>query len=161
MNAIPHVLARRLSAELGLRLDLGILQINRVTHTRADGYHRLAFPAVFLGKVAVTDYLLVDDFVGQGGTLANLRGHVEAEGGRVIGAVSLSGKQHSARLRLQQETLSRLREKHGDQLEKWWIATFGYGLDRLTESEAAYLCRSDTFDVIATRIAGARGTGNR
>ena len=30
---------------------------------------------------------MVDDFIGQGGTLANFRGHIEAAGGVVLAAV--------------------------------------------------------------------------
>ena len=161
MNAIPRVFARRLASEFGLHLDTGVVQINRVTHTKSDGYHRLALPAVFDGDVKPNKYLLVDDFVGQGGTLANLRGHVEIQGGVVVGAVSLAGKSRSAKLKPNEDTLESLRRKHGNELEEWWISTFGYGLDRLTESEAAYLFRSDSFDVITTRLATARGTGDR
>jgi hypoxanthine-guanine phosphoribosyltransferase len=160
MNAIPRVLALKLAQRLGLNLDSGIVQINRVTHTRADGYHRLAYPPVFEGKLPETDYLLVDDFIGQGGTLANLRGHVELQKGHVVGAISLTGKQYSAHMHLNRDTLLKLRSKHGDELERWWIATFGYGLDRLTESEAQFLCRSESFEHIAAQLAGARGTGN-
>lgn len=160
MNAIPRVMARQLAQQFDLVLESGIVQINRVTHTRADGYHRLAFPAVFDGALMIADYLLIDDFVGQGGTLANLRGHVESQGGKVVGAISLAGQRRSAQLRLNGETLQKLRGKHGEQLEEWWHSAFGYGLDRLTESEAAYLCRSDSFDVIATRLATARRDGN-
>jgi len=160
MNAIPRVFARRLAQKFDLQLETGIVQINRVTHTKADGYHRLALPAVFDGAVRTTDYVLIDDFVGQGGTFANLRGHVEAQGGRVTGAISLAGKNRSAQLRPSQSTLQKLRGKHGNQLEEWWISTFGYGLDRLTESEAGYLFRSDDFVTITARIAAARGTGN-
>jgi hypothetical protein len=160
MNAIPRVLAKRLANDFDLPLESGISQLNRVTHTRAGGYHRLAFPAVFEGRLWTSSYLLVDDFIGQGGTLANLRGHVHLQGGTVVGAVALAGKQHSSKLRLREETLQRLRGKHGNQLEEWWISTFGYGFDRLTESEAAYLCRSDTFDLITARLAAARRTGN-
>jgi hypoxanthine-guanine phosphoribosyltransferase len=161
MNAIPRVLARYLAQQFDLPLESGIVQLNRVTHTRADGYHRLAFPAVFDGPLKEADYVLVDDFVGQGGTLANLRGYVETQNGRVIGAISLAGKHRSAQLRLSPETLKNLREKHGNELEKWWISTFGYGLDRLTHSEAGYLYRSDDFDTITTRLVAARGAGNR
>lgn len=160
MNAIPRVFARRLAQKFNLQLDTGIIQINRVTHTKADGYHRLALPAVFDGAVRVANYVLIDDFVGQGGTFANLRGHVEAQGGRVTGAISLAGKNRSAQLRLSGTTLQKLREKHGNQLEEWWVSTFGYGLDRLTESEAGYLFRSDDFVTITTRLAAARRTGN-
>ena len=156
MNAIPRVFARHLAQRFDLALESGIIQINRVTHTRADGYHRLAFPAVFAGDSKEADYLLVDDFVGQGGTLANLRGYVEDQGGRVVGAISLAGQGRSSRLRPNEETLGRLREKHGNELEEWWISTFGYGFDRLTESEAGYLCRSDDFDTITTRLIAAR-----
>lgn len=81
MNVIPRVFARALSRMLDLPVASGVIQINRVTHTGATGYHRLAFPAIFEGKVVSGSYLLVDDFIGQGGTLANLRGFVEAHGG--------------------------------------------------------------------------------
>jgi len=161
MNAIPRVLARQIAQHLGLALESGILQRNRVSHTKADGYHRLAFPPVFEGETKEVNYILVDDFVGQGGTLANLRGHVETRGGKVVGALSLAGQHRSSKLRLENETLGKVREKHGNQLEEWWISTFGYGLDRLTESEAAYLFRSDSFDVITARLAAARGAGDR
>ena len=36
-------------------------------------------------------YVLVDDFVGMGGTLANMRGYIKAQGGVVIAAVACRG----------------------------------------------------------------------
>jgi hypothetical protein len=107
-----------------------------------------------------SNYVLIDDFIGQGGTLANLRGYVHQQGGTVVGAIALAGQQRSSRLRLGEETLHKLRSKHGDELEKWWLSTFGYGLDCLTDSEAVYLFRSDSFDVITARLAAARGAGD-
>lgn len=160
MNAIPRAFARTLSTMFELPLAGGIIQINRVSHTGADGYHRLAFPPVFEGKVDGANYLLVDDFVGQGGTLANLRGYVESHQGRVLGAISLTGKAYSAQLRLNEGTLEALRQKHGRELEEWWVANFGYGLERLTESEAKYLTRSNDVNTITTRIAAARRGGD-
>ncbi|MGH9751540.1 MAG: phosphoribosyltransferase [Blastocatellia bacterium] len=160
MNAIPRVLAQVLSVKLGLPVARDIIQINRVTHTGASGYHRLAFPPLFDGDVRESEYLLVDDFIGQGGTLANLKGFVEANGARAIGATALTGKAYSAKLRLSEETLQRLREKYGTELEKWWAATFGYSFERLTESEARYLFRADNADVISERIVAARGKGD-
>lgn len=154
-NAIPRVLARVLSKTLGLPLANRIVQINRVTHTGADGYHRLAFPALFDGDVKEQDYLLVDDFIGQGGTLANLKGFVESRGAKVVGATTLTGKAYSAKLKLTEETLQALRRKHGNELEQWWIATFGYSFERLTESEARYLTRADDANTVSTRIVAA------
>ena len=72
--------------------DSRVVQTNVVGHTGADGYGRLARQAMFGGVVANgSEFLLVDDFVGQGGTLANLRGWVETQGGIVIGASAPSG----------------------------------------------------------------------
>jgi len=160
MNAIPRALARRLSRRLDAPIAEGIIQINRVLHTGADGYHRLSFPPVFDGKVEHDKYLVVDDFIGQGGTLTNLKGHVETNGGKVLGAVVLCGKAYSAQLRLSGATLDLLRQKHGPELEEWWIATFGYSFERLTESEARYLERARDADTIRARLASARGTGD-
>ena len=157
-NAIPRVFGRLLSKFLGFPVARSIIQINRVSHTGADGYRRLAAPALFGGEVKDGEYFLVDDFVGQGFTLANLKGFVETAGARVIGATALAGKAYSAKLRLTAETLLSLREKHGNELEQWWITAFGYGFERLTESEARYLLRADNADAISARItAAARG----
>jgi len=160
MNAVPRAFARGLSNVLGVPTASGIIQMNRVLHTGADGFHRLSFPPVFEGNVEPIEYFLVDDFIAQGGTLANLKGYVEIKGARVIGAIVLSGKAYSARLRPSQETLDGLRQKHGQELEEWWSATFGYGLEKLTESEARYLTRAQDVDTIRTRLALARRTGN-
>jgi hypothetical protein len=100
MNVIPRVFARALSRLLDLPVSAGVIQINRVTRTGASGYHRLAFPAIFDGEVALINYLLVDDFIGQGGALANLRGFVETNKHTVGGATALTGKAYSAKLRL-------------------------------------------------------------
>lgn len=54
------------------------------------------------------EYLMVDDFIGQAGTLANLRGWVEKQGGGVIGAVGLTGKPYSAMLNPAREQLHEL-----------------------------------------------------
>jgi len=160
VNVIPRVLARFLSKILDLPLANGFLQINRVTHTGADGYHRLALPALFDGEVREGEYLLVDDFIGQGGTLANLRGFIEARAAKVIGATTLTGKAYSAKLRLEMETLRTLRGKHGNELEEWWLATFGYSFERLTESEARYLARADDAHAVSARIVAAMRGGN-
>lgn len=156
MNVIPRVFARILSRLLDLPVFGGVIQINRVSHTGASGYHRLAFPAIFDGEVAANNYLLVDDFIGQGGTLANLRGFVETNRGKVVGAVALTGKPYSAKLRLEAQELAELRGKHGDALERWWLTTFGYGFERLTQSEARYIARVDHAHYVSERLALAR-----
>lgn len=159
-NVIPTALAGVIARKLDLTLDNDIVQINRVSHTGAKGDYRLATPALFDGSIdRGASYLLVDDFVGQGGTLANLRGFVETNGGRVLLATTLTGKPHSATLTLSSQTLKRLRDKHGNDLQNWWKNRFGYGFEFLTESEARYLERIQDADEIRDRILAATQTG--
>ena len=163
VNAIPAALAELLSTSLGISDDITtVVQTNVVSHTGADGYGRLARQACFEGRIDKgREYVMVDDFIGQGGTLANLRGWIEKQGGKVIGAVVLTGKPYSARLNPSQEQLDELRQRHGKDLEKWWREHFGHSFDCLTQSEARYLARSPDVDTIRNRLAAAKQEGNR
>ena len=128
---------------------------------RRMGYGRLARQARFKGEVVKgCEYVMVDDFIGQGGTLANLRGWIEQRGGRVVGAVALTGKPYSATLNPSQEQLHELRERHGPDFEKWWREHFGHTFDCLTQSECRYLARSPDVDTIRNRLAEAQQDGN-
>ncbi len=157
INAIPEAFAVEISKALGWPADTTVAQINVVAHTGADGFSRLARQAEFAGEVqAGHEYVLVDDFVGMGGTLANLKGYIESQGGKVLAAVSLTGKPHSAKLALSPERLHELRLKHGKELENWWVGRFAHAFDALTESEARYLARTEAADTIRDRIAAAQ-----
>jgi len=157
INAIPEAFAVEISKAVGWQLDASVAQINVVAHTGADGFSRLARQAEFAGQIqAGSDYVLVDDFVGMGGTLANLKGYIESQGGRVLAAVCLTGKPHSAKLALSLERLNELRSKHGTKLENWWLGRFAHAFDALTESEARYLARTETADTVRDRIAAAK-----
>lgn len=154
VNAIPEWLASKLAGLLGLKVERSIVQVNVVRHTGSSGYGRLARQALFQGKIIPGEmYFLVDDFIGQGGTLANLRGFIESEGGTVMGATVLTGKPFSAKIALDRDQLESLRHKHGQNLEDWWHARFGHTFDCLTQSEARYLERSADVDAIRNRIA--------
>ena len=164
VNAIPAALAKLLSERLAIEFGATVVQSNMVSHTGADGYGRLARQAAFDGKVARgREYLMVDDFIGQGGTLANLRGHLQKQGGQVIGAVALTGKPYSAKLNPAEEQLHELREKHGRDFERWWQEHFGHPFACLTQSEARYLARSPDAGTIRDRLAAAQlaGSGER
>lgn len=156
VNAIPEVMAGLLGDHLGWPVDHQIVQTNIVSHTRADGFSRLARQAAFGGEVRSGEtYFLVDDFVGQGGTLANLRGWIMANGGRVAGATVLTGKPYSAKLPVDNSQIDELKRKHGDDLREWWQARFGFDYECLTRSEARYLIRTPSADRIRNRLAAA------
>lgn len=157
VNSIPMALSVYISERLEFDLLTDIVQISKAGHTGASGWWRLRSPALFNGEVnAGRNYILVDDFIGLGGTYANLRGYIEIHGGKVLHAQALTGKPYSAILALQNETLKTLRDKYGDILEIWWRSEFGYDFDMLTESEARYLIRAGNVDTIRIRLAEAR-----
>jgi len=146
-----------MAIRLGLEVTLAIVQTNTVGHTRAGGFHRLAFQPTFDGQVeAGRDHVLVDDHVGLGSTLANLRGHIESHGGTVVLATTLSASRRSEVLALRAATLHSLSDKHGE-LDKYWRHHVGFGIDVLTEAEARYLLRAPSVDAIRAGVAQARG----
>jgi hypothetical protein len=107
--------------------------------------------------------LLVDDHVGLGGTLANLRGHIETNGGHVIGMTALTESRDGRMISLRPVTLNMLWEIHGEALNDFWTDQFGYGIDCLTEVEAQILCRQPSVeriqDFLAQAAIEARGRG--
>lgn len=158
-NVIPDSYAAFLSKLLGARIDRGIIQTNIAGHTRAGGFTRLAVPAEFAGEVELSkEYVIVDDHIGMGGTVASLKGYIEDNGGRVVLATTLTKSRDSHHIALRLPTLQALRDKHRQALENFWTTPFGHGLDGLTEPEAQYLLRMPTVDRIRDRISEAAGS---
>ena len=131
VNEIPMALAEELSRRLELPVHDGIVQLNSVGHTGADGFTRLA----------------------------NLAGYIHGQGGAILGATVLTGKPYSAKLAPDDAQIRALRAKHGAQLEEWWRQSFGFGFDCLTRSEARYLENTADADTIRSRVAAAGSAG--
>ncbi|MEO8391230.1 PLxRFG domain-containing protein [Polaromonas sp.] len=155
-NQIPRAAAIILANKLGLKQATDIVQSNRAQRTALGGLDRIFAGPEFEGKVEPgRSYLLVDDTLTQGATFASLASHIEDNGGLVAGAVALTGKEYSATLQPTPETLTALREKHGD-LESDFRAVTGYGFDALTQSEARYLANFQPADAVRDRILAER-----
>lgn len=156
-NAIPDAMAQILSIRLEIPAEEGeIVQTNKVGHTRAPAFQRLVTPAVFDGNViAGARYLLVDDHIGLGGTLANLKGYLEVNGAHVIGITTLTESRDARKISLRPATFAMLWAKHGQDLDDLWQAQFGHGIDCLTEVEAQNLCRQPSVAAIEDFLAQA------
>ena len=86
------ILKKRIK-ELGLSVDTNIRQVNKVARTGKTIDHRLAFQPAFGGEVQQgKDYLIVDDTLAAGGTIASLKGYIENRGGKVVGGVPFGQK---------------------------------------------------------------------
>jgi hypothetical protein len=157
LNVLPDVLAQGLQQLLGWEADTGLVQANIVDNAGDPGFARLARQAVFDGAVRPDrPYMLVDDFIRQGGTLANLRGHILRQGGRVLGATVLTGNAAAAVLRPAPGILRELRDKHGS-IENWWEEHFSYRFDCFTDAEAGFLCAHPDSGYVRARIEAAWG----
>lgn len=155
IDVLPAVLAHGLQLLLGWDADSELVQANIVDHAGDTGFGHLACQAVFAGRVeAGRAYVLVDDFIGQGGTIANLRGHILRNGGVVLGATVLTGNASSAALRPAPATLAELRNRHAN-IESWWEGHFGFGFDCLTASEAGFLISNSDSGLVRARIEAA------
>jgi len=162
-NFIPLAMSVFLSEKTGFDIDISIVQSKKVGRTSApDGFYRIAVTPTFTGEFPRgRTAIIMDDTLTQGGTLANLKGHIESQGGRVIGALALTGKQYSAKIAISVETLTSLRDRYG-QLEEWFVGYFGYGFDQLTESEAKYILGSKKdAEFIKNRLIAAREGNGR
>ncbi len=160
-NAIPQAMADVLGHVLGMEVESHLVQSAKVGRTTQDGFGRLTNQPAFEGPVRNDlPYLLLDDTLTQGGTLANLKGYIESHGGRVLGASTLTGKRYSSKIALAAETLTKLHNHFkGTDLENWWKQQHGYGFDQLTESEANYLLRAADANKIRDRVLAARQDG--
>lgn len=156
-NWIPAAYAAKLAKELGLEPDAAIVQSVRAKRTGTGSDYRLANHAVFDGPVEPGQkYLVVDDTMTMGGTLAGLRGHIEANGGTVVAASALTGFGTAGQLALTQKMRQSLWDKHGEALDEYLKSEFGYGIDSLTQGESGHFRKAVSVDAIRDRIAAAR-----
>ena len=159
-NKIPLAMAEVLADRLGLDVELGIVQREKVGRTGAGSDHRLAFNPTFAGDVkSGQNYLLLDDTLTMGGTVASLRGYVENRGGKVVAASVMTAHPGAVDLAVKPPILAAIEKKHGPAMDTYWKEAFGYGIDKLTQGEAGHLKAAASVDAIRTRIAAARHEG--
>jgi hypothetical protein len=156
-NAIPDGMAHVLGSTLKLDIVVGdIVQSNKVGHTRARAFQRIVTPAEFKGEVIEgANYVVLDDHVGLGGTLANLKGYVETRGGVILCMGTLTQSRDAQQISLTQMTRTELWSKHGQALDILWQTVFWHGIDSLTELEALILCRQPSVIDIENFLAQA------
>lgn len=156
-NKIPLAMANSFGQELGLSVNHTIKQANKVSRTGAGIDHRFAFQPTFTGEVVSgKEYLLMDDTLSVGSTIANLKGYIETHGGKVLGAAVMTAHEGSLNIVVKPTMIEAINRKHGDGMDKLWKEEFGYGMDKLTQGEAGHLRAAQNVDAIRTRITGAR-----
>ena len=114
---------------------------------------RLALRPVFDGPVqAGKKYILVDDVVSLGGTLAELAHYVQSKGGVVAGVVVMVNAGRQKSLKPHRKTLKILKERFANEI----IEIFGIHVEALTANEAQYLVGFRSADEIRNRLLKAK-----
>lgn len=158
-NKIPIAYAETLGHVFNQITDPGIIQSSIADHGNAPTiYHRMVSQPWFDGDVEPSaKYLLVDDTCTAGGTLTNLKGFIESNGGQVVAMSVLARDPINIPyyISLAPGTVDRLKYRHRG-LDEFWIEEYGYGLDCLTEGEAGHLYAAPSAHEIRSRLAEAR-----
>jgi hypothetical protein len=152
-NAIPQTLAVGLAKAHGARHDTDIVQRNKVFHTGADAMQRLIAPSEFFGKVEPGGrYVLVDDVTTLGGTLADLAGYIQENGGHVAGMVVLANASRSGKIIPAAHLVRQIKQRYGDEIAQ----LFNINPDALTAEEAGYLIGFRDADELRNRAVAAK-----
>ncbi len=156
-NAIPQVMSEVFALVCGASADRGLVQITKVYHTGAAPMERLALRPQFAGPVVLgAHYVLLDDVVSLGGTLAELAHYIQINGGvvRDIAVIVNAGRNKS--LSPDSKTLRILNERFGNEI----IEIFGIHINALTANEAQYLVGFRSVDEIRNRLIKAKKESN-
>lgn len=163
-NVIPIWLAHNIGHQLGLDVNRNIFQVDKNHRTNRSGFYRIANNTVFRGQVDVGQtYLIVDDVITMGGTIASLRNFIESNGGSVMGiSVLADANPQRARARVlgpeiydlkpDPEVVQLLRKKHGTKLETFMKRNCGHGFNALTKQEAEFISFFDSTSEIQKSI---------
>lgn len=152
-NAIPQTLAAAAALLFQGTVDVEIVQADRVYHTGADAMERMASRAEFDGRVvAGGNYVLVDDVMSLGGTLAELGNYIQLHGGTVRGVLVMANAGRTLDLSPCRKDVRLIKERFKHE----FCEIFGIEPDALTANEARYLVGFRSADEIRNRLAKAR-----
>jgi len=125
----------------GIKIDFGFQQQDKFTRNASGDLHRLAFPVGFDGEVKKDkSYVVFDDHIKTGSTVANLAGYIHAAGGPVKGFMALSLNPIVQAFSQRQSTWEKLlTHPNFINTNEFWQNNFGFSLDCLTDPEALLL----------------------
>ena len=159
-NRLPGEFAAYFGHVTGLRVDVQIHQTNYTGHTGEDSDYRMAHRPTFAGAVIPGQtYLIVDDVVTMGGTLGELRAHLESQGGKVGAITTLAAAKFSAQIALTPKTKLALETQYDEARLSEWLQQqriYGGTIGALTEAEGRWLLQTKTLDAAGNRLAAQR-----
>lgn len=142
-NTLPIQLAAQVATLLEGEIDNKIIQKARVGRTQLTNFPRFLCQPCFDGEIRRdAAYILVDDVVTTGGTLAALRSYIIGGGGTVAAvAVLAHGSGQDRSLALADGTWQELSRLYGAEIASFWEREIGHDARCLTDTEGHILIR--------------------
>jgi hypothetical protein len=113
---------------------------------------RMAARAQFVGRVVPgNEYVLVDDVISLGGTLAELANYIQVYGGVVRGVIVLVNAGRNPALVPQKHFVNLIKERFDNEFTE----VFGIEPGALTANEAQYIAGFRSVDALRNRLVAA------
>ncbi|MBX5205836.1 phosphoribosyltransferase [Rhizobium sp. NZLR1] len=161
-NALAVGYANWLAHELDWEVDESIFQMKDFSKDKLDRWVRIAHRSTFYGEIdKKTPYVIVDDVITQGGTMADLRSFILGKGGRVIGMSAIASREgNDVQIRLDADTQTKLEKMYGGDLAKFCGEHLGFHYRGFTCPEAAGVLSCASYVHLGEKIMRGRNTGN-
>ncbi|MCM2399436.1 phosphoribosyltransferase [Rhizobium sp. S95] len=161
-NALAMTYAQWLGHELGWAVDESVFQLKDFSKDKSNAWVRIAHRSAFYGEIdKTTPYVIVDDVITLGGTMADLRSFILGKGGRVIGMSTIASKDgNDVQIRLGSDTQTELEKFYGSDLAKFCNELLGFDHRGFTDPEAARVLGCSGYVDLRKKIVRGRDQGD-
>lgn len=99
-------------------------------------------------------YILIDDAIGQGETISELRFYIESNGEGVVGIFALTSGIYGAEIAIKPETVKKLTDRFGRKPLEDFLYEFNTAgsIEALTEKEGRFILKQPSLDSLRNRI---------
>lgn len=157
-NALAVAYANWLAHELDWGVEDRVFQNKAFSKDRSGAWARIANTSTFYGEIdKTTPYVIVDDVITLGGTLADLRSFIIGKGGSVIGMSTIASRYgHDTPIHLGKDLQKKLEKFYGSDLKKFCLEHLGFGHECFTRSEGENVLGCSGYVDLRKKINGGR-----
>lgn len=159
-NALAIGYAQWLSHELDWQVEERVFQRKSLARDKESAWKRIVNRCEFYGEIdKKAAYVIVDDVLTTGGTVADLRSFILGKGGRVIGFSAIAARNGEwQRIRLGDDTRANLEQQYGRNLAEFCYKHLGFSYECLTDGEASHFAGCSGYVDLGKKVMRARNS---